>query len=174
MPRSPRSIFAVNRPLYSEHLPTLNNEHYFWSLHQRKPLYSEHMCNKICACLWNKRKKRMQCTFWNGARPIHRWSIYHKSIRRMYEKKGAITMNSSRRIDWSHMKERRTSPFTILRWRGHADWNRTQAHRGNGAGQMIAPTSCSSSKTTAFSSRAAHSTVHRPERSQVGKDRRFS
>ena len=30
----PQSIFAVNRPLHSEHLPTLNNEHDFWS-HQQ-------------------------------------------------------------------------------------------------------------------------------------------
>ncbi len=39
----PRSIFAVNRPLHSEHLLSLNTEHYLWSGQYRKPLYNERL-----------------------------------------------------------------------------------------------------------------------------------
>jgi hypothetical protein len=39
----PRSFFAVNGPLYNDHHPILNNQH-FWFLQQRKLLYSEQTC----------------------------------------------------------------------------------------------------------------------------------
>jgi hypothetical protein len=55
--RSPRWIFAVNELLYSEHLPTMNSERSFWSLRQRKPLYSEHMCSKY-AYVYETKEKR--------------------------------------------------------------------------------------------------------------------
>ena len=58
--QSPRSIFAVNRPPQDEHLPTLNNEHYFSVPPEKKPLHSEHMHNKnMCACIKNEKKQRL-------------------------------------------------------------------------------------------------------------------
>ncbi len=104
-----------------------------------------------------KKKKRMQRKFWSNTRPIDRRSIHPGKIHRMYETKGAIAMNSPRRIDRSFMKEQRTSAFIIVRWRGDATLNRTQAHRSNGDGQMIVPTSYASATMTAFSHRVAHS-----------------
>jgi hypothetical protein len=46
MSQSPRSIYAVNRPLYNGHHRALNMNTSFWYLQQKKSLYNEHTCNK--------------------------------------------------------------------------------------------------------------------------------
>jgi hypothetical protein len=53
--QSLRSIFAVNTPPQDEHLPTLNNEFFFQSFVQKKPLYSEYTVTN-CAFMYEIRR----------------------------------------------------------------------------------------------------------------------
>jgi len=163
------------KTLYSEHLPTLNNEHDFWSLQHGKPLYSEHTCNKIYARVWNKRTRR---TFLSSARPISQRSIHQKKIRHTYRTKGTMWLNSLRRVDRLHVQEKRTFLIydceIMVCW---ADWNTTHALWGNEDSQATVPSSYYSTSTTTFSCLSAgfepQSTLHQLESSQADNNQRF-